>query len=538
MTSNTNELDSELESFRQKWMSDLKTRNEHHDPSEAQAAGPSRRPHHGLPISSLPHKHAPAPAPALVDDAEDEYVQGRPFDQDEPELTQPLQESHHDTKGKKLVSALDHFEEAMNKEDQGNMGDSLKLYRKAYRLDTGVDRRYREKHFPQKSAPRPVSPTATRVSAPADPPETSQPPKTEEVVAAKPLPIGELIASFASLQIEAAPPVIEGMPQPPCPLADLPDEILIHILREIAMTDVGDFGRLSRVCKRLAYLVASEQRIWRRVVLGSEVGFSTQLYRFEKGVEWDDLPEEEQEGPEIQDGFVVSPSELAQRKYDANLAFTESLTPSVYPTWKDHFRSRPRIRFNGCYISTVNYVRTGQASSNQPTWGSPIHIVTYYRYLRFFRDGTLISLLSTAEPAEVVHHLTREELNTHRGVAQPHLPSAVMALALRGRWRLSSAADLDEPLDPDRPTSAAPGPHDRDRDPEGDVFVETEGVGSKYMYRMDLSLRSAGKASRNNKLIWRGFYSYNKLTDDWGEFGLKNDKPFFFSRVKSYGFGE
>lgn len=132
MTSNTNELDSELESFRQKWMSDLKTRNEHHDSSDAQAAGPSRRPHHGLPISSLPHKHAPAPAPA--DDAEDEYVQGRPFDQDEPELTQPLQESHHDTKGKKLVSALDHFEEAMNKEDQGNMGDSLKLYRKAYRV--------------------------------------------------------------------------------------------------------------------------------------------------------------------------------------------------------------------------------------------------------------------------------------------------------------------------------------------------------------------------------------------------------------------
>jgi F-box protein 9 len=328
------------------------------------------------------------------------------------------------------------------------------------------------------------------------------------------------------------------MPQPPCPLADLPDEILIHILREIAMTDVGDFARLSRVCKRLAYLVASEQRIWRRVALGSEVGFSTQLYQFEKGVEWDDLPEEEQEGPEIQDGFVVSPSELAQRKYDANIAFTESLTPSVYPTWKDHFRSRPRIRFNGCYISTVNYVRTGQASSNQPTWGSPIHIVTYYRYLRFFRDGTLISLLSTAEPAEVVHHLTREELNTHRGVAQPHLPSAVMALALRGRWRLSSAADLEEPLDPDRPTPAAPGPHDRERDPEGDVFIETEGVGSKYMYRMDLSLRSAGKGSRNNKLIWRGFYSYNKLTDDWGEFGLKNDKPFFFSRVKSYGFGE
>ncbi|KAL4729023.1 hypothetical protein ACLX1H_003431 [Fusarium chlamydosporum] len=538
MSSNGNELNSELESFRQKWLSDLKTRNEHPETAEtsAAAAGPSsRRPHHGPPISSLPHKPAAAP----TDDAEDDYVQSRSFDHDEHVSAPAPQEAHHDRKGKKLVSALDHFEEAMHKEDQGNMGDSLKLYRKAYRLDNGVDRRYREKHFPKKEAPRPVSPTATKTPAPASAAEAPlQPVKPEEIVESKPLPIGELIASFAGLKIEPAPPPVEGMPEPPCPLADLPNEILIHILRDIAIADVGDFARLSRVCKRLAYLVASEQRIWRRVALGSEVGFSSQLYRFEKGVEWDELPEEEQQGPEIQDGFVISPSELAQRRQDANIAFTESLTPSVYPTWKHLFRSRPRIRFNGCYISTVNYIRTGQASTNQPTWGSPIHIVTYYRYLRFFRDGTLISLLTTNEPADVVHHLTRDELNAHRGVAQPHLPSAVMALALRGRWRLSTAADQEDTTAMENPAPTAAGSHDRDRDPEGDVFIETEGVGSKYMYRMDLSLRSAGKGSRNNKLIWRGFYSYNKLTDDWAEFHLKNDKPYFFSRVKSYGFGE
>jgi F-box protein 9 len=127
MTSNTNELDSELESFRQKWISDLRTRNEHPETAEAPAE-PSRRPHHG-PISSLPHKHVPAPA----DDGEDDYVQSRSFDQDEP-VNQAPQDVHHDRKGKKLVSALDHFEEAMHKEDQGNMGDSLKLYRKAYRV--------------------------------------------------------------------------------------------------------------------------------------------------------------------------------------------------------------------------------------------------------------------------------------------------------------------------------------------------------------------------------------------------------------------
>jgi len=186
------------------------------------------------------------------------------------------------------------------------------------------------------------------------------------------------------------------------------------------------------------------------------------------------------------------------------------------------FRLRPRIRFNGCYISTVNYIRPGQASASQVTWNSPVHIVTYYRYLRFFRDGTVISLLSTTEPADVVHYLTKELQETHRGGASPHLPSIVMQNALRGRWRLSTLDD---------------NPDTNLKDAEGDVFVETEGANAKYMYRMKLSLRSAGKGAKNNKLVWQGFWNYNILTDDTGEFTLRNDKAFFWSRVKSYGDG-
>jgi F-box protein 9 len=148
--------------------------------------------------------------------------------------------------------------------------------------------------------------------------------------------------------------------------------------------------------------------------------------------------------------------------------------------------------------------------------------VTYYRYLRFFRDGTVISLLTTTEPADVVHHLTKELHEMHRGGAFAHLPSIVMQNALRGRWRLSTAGD-----NPDADL----------KDAEGDVFVETEGARSHYMYRMKLSLRSAGKGARNNKLAWQGFWNYNLLTDDSGEFTLRNDKAFFWSRVKSYGDG-
>lgn len=344
----------------------------------------------------------------------------------------------------------------------------------------------------------------------------------------------DLIASFSGLTIEPAAPPIEGMPPPPCPIASLPDEILVHILRDVAILDVGDFVRLAQVCKRLAFLVATEDRIWRRVCLGSEFGFGGMHYHFQRQVTWgpltsDDLLREATESPAgkgQQDDVVPPPLTLKQRAElhaqegeATTLAFYHSLYSS---SWQRMFRLRPRIRFNGCYISTVNYIRAGMANANSFTWNSPVHIVTYYRYLRFFRDGTVYSLLTTAEPADVVHHITREAVALHAGGAQHHLPSIVVQSALRGRWRLAHAGD---------------NPHASLSEVEGDVVVETEGV-SGYIYRLDLSLRSAGgkgTGTRNNKLVWRGFYSYNRLTDDWAEFALKNDKPFFFSRVKSYG---
>lgn len=316
------------------------------------------------------------------------------------------------------------------------------------------------------------------------------------------------------MSIEPAPPVIEGDPTPPCPLATLPGEILVHIFRELAIIDVASFVRIAQVCRRLAYLVATEEHIWRRVCQGSEVGFGAMHYQFQVEIL----------GGPLEDSCPSPPSEPddpAQPK--PLLPITPNLTSvilhSLYSSsWQQMFRLRPRLRFNGCYISTNNYIRPGQAAPSHVTWNSPVHIVTYYRYLRFFRDGSVISLLTTTEPAEVVHHLTPELISTHQQGANAHLPSVVMQHALRGRWRLLPAAEHPDGI-------------------EGDVCVETEGVGPKYMYRQDLSLRSAGKGVRNNKLVWSGFWFYNRLTDDWAEFSRRNEKPLFWSRVRSYGHG-
>ncbi|KAK3301032.1 uncharacterized protein B0H64DRAFT_29406 [Chaetomium fimeti] len=523
---NPQESNPDLESFRTQWKAEVQAKQS--------LAGPST--HQTPQTRTAPPPRTKLPSAQNDDDSDDDgYAQPQQFDHAEAgPSTSSVQTGHPEGPERgDPVSALEHYEKAVERETVGKLGDSLQLYRKAFRLDDGVDQKYRAKHFP-KPPPKPArAPSANAapgtVTTGAASAAVVQPPSTKD-----------LIASFAVMSIAPAPPPVEGMPPPPCPLAELPEEILVLILRDVAVLDVGDFMRLAQVCKRLAYLVATESTIWRRLCLGTEFGFGGMHYYWQQRVCWDpftdaDLIREAAEGeapplaladPAASGSVAASPpsaltlAERADRQARESKANTLAFYRSVYSaSWQRMFRMRPRIRFNGCYISTVNYLRSGQASHNQSTWGTPVHIVTYYRYLRFYRDGSVISLLSTTEPAEVVHHLTRDALALHAGGAGSNLPSAVMRQALRGRWRLARESDNPEALPADI---------------EGDVTVETEGV-SKYIYRMDLELGTAGKITRNNKLGWKGFYSYNPLTDDWAEFTMRHSKPFFFSRVKSYG---
>ncbi|KAI0474563.1 hypothetical protein F4859DRAFT_72857 [Xylaria cf. heliscus] len=600
------QIQSELESFRRQWREEVSSRTKKPAttaPAPAPAPAPSiastsaSRPIHRPGPSSAgshrpPRRHEPpshTKGPTSVgklgqlDDDEEDYVPAPVFDGD-GSSSLPKKGGHtlgDGEEAKEPKTALDFYEHAVERETTGKLGDSLQLYRKAFRMDEGVDRKYRDKHFAgrwgkaaaqqhqqqQQQHQQQINPS----NAAATVPNTAHHSLEDSNIgggsgeAAIPLSFPELIASFAGLKVEGAPPECEGVDPPPCPMAALPDEILVHILRDVATTDVGDFVRLAQVCRRLAYLVATEDQIWRRVCVGSEFGFAGMHRHFQRSITWEplSLPEALTESADAdaeaqaEAEEVYTLEELHDRRAASSHARTLSLYRNVaaggYATWQAMFRRRPRVRFNGCYISTVNYIRPGVNAGQHLSWNTPVHIVTYYRYLRLFRDGTAISLTTTDEPAHVVHHLTRENVPSHRGSTQhhhhqhqhlPHLPQPVMAAALKGRWRLSSAQDSSS-TNPANPPSKNPSTTTAplQESEESDLYIETEGVvGAKYTYRLDLSLRSAGgkrsSAARNNKLVWRGFWSYNRLTDDWAQFTLKNDKPFFFSRVKSYGVGE
>ncbi|KAI8854784.1 hypothetical protein BC829DRAFT_412882 [Chytridium lagenaria] len=72
--------------------------------------------------------------------------------------------------------------------------------------------------------------------------------------------------------------------------------------------------------------------------------------------------------------------------------------------WLMMWLDKPRIRFDGVYISRINYVREGYTES----FNKPFLIVTYFRYIRFFPDGTVIFWRSPLEPAVAVKELTAD----------------------------------------------------------------------------------------------------------------------------------
>lgn len=138
----SNKLDSELESFRQQWLSEVRTKKGEQStpgPSTSSASTSAAQPvSPPSPRSRKSRARVPSPVKSrkalpVVED-EDEYLHGRSFDEGPEPAGNTIDGSVRMPPEKELVSALDHYEEAMEKEALGNMGDSLKLYRKAYRV--------------------------------------------------------------------------------------------------------------------------------------------------------------------------------------------------------------------------------------------------------------------------------------------------------------------------------------------------------------------------------------------------------------------
>jgi len=75
-----------------------------------------------------------------------------------------------------------------------------------------------------------------------------------------------------------------------------------------------------------------------------------------------------------------------------------------YTGWREMYMLRPRPYFNGCYISKTSYSRPGENSFQDVNY-KPWHLVTYFRYLRFFSCGSVLMLTTSENPQNVVTSL-------------------------------------------------------------------------------------------------------------------------------------
>lgn len=55
--------------------------------------------------------------------------------------------------------------------------------------------------------------------------------------------------------------------------------------------------------------------------------------------------------------------------------------------WKQMFLDRQHLRFDGVYAARITYIRTG---ITEWTTRNPCHLVQYFRYYKFFPDGTFL----------------------------------------------------------------------------------------------------------------------------------------------------
>ena len=143
------------------------------------------------------------------------------------------------------------------------------------------------------------------------------------------------------------------------------------------------------------------------------------------------------------------------------------------------------------FCADLEWRARGRPGSNENTYNQPVHMVTYYRYLRFFPDGTILKYLSTDEPAHVVKSLT-PELNRRQ--------------VFRGHFEQN----------------------------EGRIYVEMKDkLRPREDFRMVLNIKSTHRG-RHNKLAWVEYASVTEGLEDETLYDLKMMKPYFFSMVRSY----
>lgn len=183
-------------------------------------------------------------------------------------------------------------------------------------------------------------------------------------------------------------------------------------------------------------------------------------------------------------------------------------------SWRLMYIERPHLLFVGVYISKTSYIRQGEKSLDMCY--RPFHVVEYYRYMRFFIDGTVVIYTSADEPVTAIPRLKLK----HGG----NPPVSV------GHYRLSGNKVI---IVVGKTVTGEGHNQSRGRRSKGPPPTVLEQV-----FHMELQINSTGR-HHHNQLTWV-HYTVNTTYRSSGQtvssqFDLNNQfPPLYFSPVRSF----
>ncbi|KAI6023883.1 hypothetical protein PISMIDRAFT_29345 [Pisolithus microcarpus 441] len=384
---------------------------------------------------SRTHRHAPSPTDtSYTPKSASVHTSNTPDSHDSPTLTR----------------AVGIYRSAVRHEQDGLLDEALKLYSQAFRLEPNVDRAYfwEERRSQQSATPAPLvgDPGSLLNAAYTGKGNVSVVPnttiistETEEKYCASGV-LAKVVANYPADLVFTPEDERRG-----AALNVIPDELLLHILRSLDTTTIE---RFAAVCRK-ARVLSLDSSIWRDFVY---VAYKP---------------------PQIPDADSVK---TIIKRFNAN--------------YRQTYIEQPRLRLDGVYIAVCHYVRRGVSDY---AWVNNMHLITYHRYLRFFADGIVLSLLANEE-------------HTPQSVIPVLKPSLRMKGFHVGSWQLDGSVVRISNL---------------------------ECPPSRYHFQMTLALHSKPLGRWNRLEI----LSYESVNVDEGEVVpcvLKHERPFWFSKVKSY----
>lgn len=384
----------------------------------------------------------------------------------------------HPTKSREEI-AFGLFEIASEKESNGQLSDASDYYWKAFKLDDKVDVKYRERFFKKKEEQQQQHQLeknggkeigrATTLNGYTKPLELN---RAQMITLLDSYQSCEFIAEDEEKMIF---------------FEKLPYEVIEHIFEILLEWDTPSWINLSLVSKKLAYIGFRDKNIWSHL---SKLVYDRQQY---------------------------SDNDAEKFKYLINSQWGINSYKML--------NERPYLKYHGVYISKVSYMKEGARSENSNSWNLPYRMITYYRYYRFYADGTCMKMITVLEPKKVVPRL-------HRG------------------YKVNEDSELLEEMRKDEGDKVIESPVDNFNNRnwlrmfagtyhltlQGDVETNCDGPVEKYRFIDKFKIVNSGKYHRHNKLEWVDLGYYDTVNRTHSSLSRENEKDFLFSRVKSYSY--